>query len=56
MKKILFFFGLCAYVLGSIGGLGYCLYYHQYVIAVSVAILAGMAFPTAKKWLLELLG
>lgn len=50
MKKILCFFGQCAYVLGSVGGFGYALYSKAYLIAVCVAVLAVMAFPTAKKW------
>ena len=50
MKKILNFFGLFAYVVGSIGGFGYAIYAKAYFIAVCVAVLAGMAFPTAKEW------
>lgn len=50
MKKLLYFFGLCAYIVGSIGGLGYAVYSKSYLIAVCVAVLAGIAFPTAKEW------
>ena len=48
---------MCAYALGSIGGLGYALYCKAYVIAVAVVVLAVavvvlavMAFPTLKKF------
>lgn len=50
VKKILAFFGLFAYVIGSIGGVAYCLYIHEAPTALCVAVLASMAFPTAKKW------
>lgn len=49
-KKFLCFFGLAAYAVGSIGGIGYACYSKAYFIAVCVAVLAGMAFPTAKEW------
>lgn len=47
-KQFLHFFYLCLYVLGSIGGLGYTLYNEAYLIA------AAMAFPTSKRWWIEL--
>ena len=52
MKKLDFksFFLLCAYVLGSIGGLGNALYNKSYLIAVAIVILAIMAFPKAKEF------
>lgn len=52
MKKLnwIAFFGLCAYVLGAIGGLGYALYSKAYLIAVCIVVLAIMAFPKAKEW------
>ena len=56
MKKMLYFFGQFAYVLGSVGGFGYALYSKAYLIAVCVAVLAGMAFPTALKWYHKLMG
>ncbi len=55
MKKVLDFAGLCAYVVGAIGGFGYAMYCKAYFIAVCVAALAAMAFPTAKKFFLDLL-
>ena len=48
MKKILYLIILFAYVVGIIGGIGYACYSHAWVIAVAVAILGAMAFPTAK--------
>ena len=49
MKKILSFFGLCFYIVGAIGGLGWSLYGKGYFIACCVALLVVYAFPTAKK-------
>lgn len=54
-KKILYFFGLFAYILGSIGGFGYALYCKAYVIAIAVVVLAIMAFPTARTWFNEII-
>ena len=50
MKKAGYLFGLAAYVIGAIGGIGYSIYSRAYIIAICVAVLAGMALPTAKKW------
>lgn len=50
LKKIGYFFGLAAYVLGSIGGFGWSIYGKGYLVAAAVIVLAAMAFPTAKKW------
>lgn len=38
---------LMFYVMGSIGGIGWSLYNRGYVIAIAVAVLAVMAWPTA---------
>ena len=48
-KKLIYFILLFLYVIGAIGGIGYTVYIHEYVIAAGVAVLAGMAYPTAKK-------
>ena len=45
ISLILFF----AYIMGSIGGVGYALYRKAYVIAFAVIVLAAMAFPVFKK-------
>lgn len=54
IKKLLHFFGLAAYAVGSIGGFGIAMYNKEYVIAVCVVILAVMAFPTAKEFFKDL--
>lgn len=51
MKKFLYFFAICAYVVGAIGGFGYAMYNKAYFISVCVVALAAMAFPTVKKFL-----
>lgn len=50
IKKIGEFFGMFAYAVGTIGGIGSTLYHKDYFIAICVAVLAGMAFPTVVKW------
>jgi hypothetical protein len=45
ISLVLFF----AYIMGSIGGVGYSIYCKAYVIAVAVVVLAAMAFPAFKK-------
>lgn len=47
MKKIIYLIILFAYVMGIIGGIGYACYCKAWVIAVAVAILGMLAFPTA---------
>ncbi|MBO4786912.1 MAG: hypothetical protein J5510_07585 [Prevotella sp.] len=48
MKKIMCFIALFLYIMGTIGGIGYCLYNKAYVIAIAVAVLSVMAFPTVR--------
>jgi len=48
-KQILRMVILMAYVMGAIGGTGYALYCHAYVIAIAVVVLAVLAFPVVKK-------
>lgn len=43
-KRLLRFCEVCAYAMGTIGGIGYCCYSKAYVIAVAVAALAVMAW------------
>lgn len=50
MKKFLYFFAMCAYGVGAIGGFGYALYCKAYFIAACVVALAVMAFPKAKEF------
>lgn len=40
---------LFLYLIGTINGIGYSLYIREYVTAISVAVLAVMAWPTASK-------
>lgn len=54
MKKLLSFAELCAYVLGTIGGVGYACYSHAYLIAAAIVALGAMAFPEAKRAFEEL--
>lgn len=47
MKKYFYFVMLFLYVIGTINGIGYSIYIHEYVTAIGVAVLAFMAWPTA---------
>lgn len=47
MKKTLYFIMLALYVLGTLNGIGYSCYIHEYVTAIGVAVLAVMTWPTA---------
>lgn len=46
-KKLIAFFILCAYILGTIGGFGYAVYGGSWPIALGVVVLAVMASPIA---------
>ena len=54
-NKIAKFFGTFAYAVGAIGGFGVSLHNKSYFIAVCVVVLAGMAFPTTKKWINDMM-
>jgi uncharacterized membrane protein len=54
MKKYIYLIGLFAYAMGTIGGIGYACYSGAWVIAVAVAILGVMAFPTAKEFYMKI--
>lgn len=45
-KKVFYFLGLCAYVLGVMGSLGYVLAGQAYLIAACLLIVAVFALPT----------
>lgn len=45
-KNVLCFFALFLYVMGTIGGIGYCIYSHAWIFAIAVAVVAAMAIPT----------
>lgn len=38
--------GIVAYILAAIGGIGYTCMLHKYFIALAIAVLAVMAWPT----------
>lgn len=48
-KQFLSFIGICAYAMGTIGGFGFSAWGGSWPVAISVIILAVMAWPTAKK-------
>lgn len=50
LKNILKLAGICLWALAAIGGVGYCAYYHHYLIAASILFLAVLSFPTVKSW------
>lgn len=54
-KGFLNTFLLMLYFMGAIGGFGYAVYSDAKVISVAVLVLAGMAWPTAKNFLDNLL-
>lgn len=54
MKKFICFLLLCLYVLGTIGGVGYALYNHAYLIAAGVVAVAAMAVPQVVKYFKEM--
>ena len=48
-KQFISFLGICAYVMGTIGGFGFSAWGGSWPVAIAVLILAVMAFPTAKQ-------
>ena len=54
MRKLINFAILCLFVLGTIGGIGFCIYGGSWPCACGVAVLAIMALPTVKKHIEEL--
>lgn len=49
MNKVRDLVEIAAYALGSIGGFGWAIYNHGYVIGTAVVVLAAMAFPELKR-------
>lgn len=47
-KKIGYFFELGAYALGVLGGFGWSMYGHGYLIGVCVLFVGVMAYPKAR--------
>lgn len=54
-KRIIYFLLVFAYAVCSAGSLGAALYSGGHGVAASVAVLAAMAFPTARKLLKKIL-
>lgn len=50
MRKIIYFVLMCLYILGAIGGVGYALYNHAYLISIGVVVVAAMALPQVVKF------
>ena len=49
-KNFFYFAMLALYILGTINGIGYSIYIGEWLTAIGVAVLAFMAFPTARKY------
>lgn len=47
-KKIAAFFALCAYVLGTIGGVAYLFYFHKAPFAFAELVVSVLAFPQVR--------
>lgn len=54
MAKFYYLTMLFLYVLGTINGIGYSIYIGQWLTAISVAVLAFMAFSTARFYFKQL--
>lgn len=54
LKKLKAFGEICAYVLATIGGVGYSIYGGSWPIAIAIVVLGVMAFPEFKNALKEL--
>ena len=49
-KNFIYFFLLCFWVVGVIGGFGYAMYSNAYFIGVCILVVGAEAFPQVKKW------
>ena len=47
MKKVFYFMMLFLYLIGTIAGIGNCIYIGEYLTAIGVAVLSFMGCPTA---------
>lgn len=54
-KKIMSLLGIMAWVIGAVGGAGYCAWIGQWIVAIAVVLLGFMAFPTVKKFYYNLI-
>ena len=48
-KNLLYGLALLLYLIGTINGIGYSIYIDEWPTAIGVAVLAVMAWPTAKE-------
>lgn len=49
MKNLIKFFGICAYFLAVIGGIGYTAWIGEWLFAIAIIILGIMAWPTFRE-------
>lgn len=49
LKNLLLFIAMMYSIVGLVGGFGYCVYYDETFVGLSVLILGGFAFPTLKQ-------
>ena len=49
-KGLIYFLLICLYILGAIGGVGYALHNHAYLIAIGVVVVSAMALPQVVKY------
>lgn len=55
-KKLLAFFAVCAYALGTIGGVAYLFYFHKAPFAFAEIVVSALAFPMVRDAFRLLLG
>ena len=51
VKKILYFFLSCLWVVGAISSLGYILWMKEWVIAIGLVIVIVPSVPKIKEWI-----
>ena len=49
MKNFFAFLVICLWILGGVGGVGYCIYIKAWIIAIGVLANALLAFPKVKE-------
>lgn len=55
IKKLGYFAGICGWILGAVGGVGYACYNRAYLIAAAVAFLAVLSFPKVREFVEKLM-
>ena len=55
MKKIFYFMMLCLTIVGIIGGIGYTVYDHAYVVSVGLAVAGYMTWPQVRNYYKKLM-